>query len=60
VLIPAFGGIGAAVSTMVSYFASGYLTSFMFPRLRAMGYLQTRALWPWFRLMSLRNLSRAA
>jgi PST family polysaccharide transporter len=59
-LIPAFGGMGAAVSTVASYFASGYFTSFMFPRLRALGHMQTRALWPWFRLIALRDLSRAA
>jgi O-antigen/teichoic acid export membrane protein len=55
-LIPALGGVGAAIATVVSYFASGYLTSFLFPPLREVGYMQTRALWPWFRLLSLRDL----
>lgn len=50
VLIPAMGAVGAAIATVVSYFISGYLSSFLLPPLREIGRLQTRALWPWARL----------
>ncbi len=49
-LIPRLGALGAALATVVSYFASGYLTSFLLKPLRAFGRAQTRALWPWGRL----------
>jgi polysaccharide transporter, PST family len=49
-LIPRWGALGAAITTVVSYFASGYLTSFLIGPLREFGYAQTRALWPWGRL----------
>ncbi|MDD5332957.1 MAG: flippase [Rhodoferax sp.] len=50
VLIPFFGAIGAAIATVISYFLSGYFSSFLFPALREIGQMQTRALWPWARL----------
>ncbi len=50
VLIPRLGALGAAVSTVVSYFISGYLSSFLIKPLWVFGYAQTRALWPWGRL----------
>jgi O-antigen/teichoic acid export membrane protein len=49
-LIPRYGAIGAAAATVVSYFFSGYLLSFLIPSLRTIGHYQTRALWPWGRL----------
>jgi O-antigen/teichoic acid export membrane protein len=49
-LIPRYGAIGAAAATVVSYFFSGYLLSFLIPSLRTIGQYQTRALWPWGRL----------
>lgn len=50
VLIPLFGAVGAAIATVISYFLSGYFSSFLFPALREIGQMQTRALWPWARL----------
>jgi PST family polysaccharide transporter len=50
VLIPKFGALGAAVSTVVSYFISGYLSSFAIKPLNGLAIAQTRALWPWHRL----------
>ncbi len=44
VLIPALAGLGAAIATTVSYGASAYLTSLLFPPLRQLGRMQTRAL----------------
>lgn len=49
-LIPSMGALGAAISTVVSYFISGYISSFFFLELRGIGKMQTRALWPWHRL----------
>ncbi|HPM49012.1 MAG TPA: flippase [Methylotenera sp.] len=49
-LIPSLGAMGAAITTVASYFISGYLASFMFYELREIGWMQTRALWPWSRL----------
>lgn len=57
VLIPAMGAVGAAIATVVSYFISGYLSSFFLPSLREIGRMQTYALWPWHRLyLSISNL----
>ena len=52
VLIPTMGAKGAAIATVVSYFISGYFSSFLIPALRGIGYMQSRALWPWVRLYS--------
>jgi PST family polysaccharide transporter len=49
-LIPSMGALGAAIATVVSYFLSGYLTSIWLAPLREIGWMQTRALWPWRRL----------
>lgn len=49
-LIPAIGAVGAAIATVISYFISGYLSSFLLPPLREIGNMQTRSLWPWARL----------
>jgi O-antigen/teichoic acid export membrane protein len=57
-LIPSLGALGAAISTVVAYFVSGYLTSFWFAPLRPIGAMQTRALWPWGRLYRELNLGR--
>jgi PST family polysaccharide transporter len=58
-LIPRLGARGAAIATVVSYFASGYLASFLFKPLRPFGYTQTRALWPWGRLYRAARLWRS-
>lgn len=50
VLIPQFGALGAALATVVSYFISGYISSFFFVALRDIANMQTKALWPWARL----------
>ena len=44
ILIPAFGGIGAAYATFVSYLVYGYASSFIFKKLRPIGIMQTKAL----------------
>jgi polysaccharide transporter, PST family len=49
-LIPSYGGMGAAIATVVAYLCSGYLVSWLFPTLRPVAKMQTRALWPWGRL----------
>jgi O-antigen/teichoic acid export membrane protein len=50
-LIPSFGGIGAAVATVVSYTIGGYLICFVHPRTRPAGVMMTRALaMPFLRL----------
>jgi Na+-driven multidrug efflux pump len=51
-LIPIFGGLGAAIATLVSYFFSGYVLYLFLPALREIGIMQTRAFWPWARLYS--------
>lgn len=51
VLIPRHGAIGAAFATVTAFFVSGYLASFLFPSLRPAAEMQTRALWPWGRLL---------
>ena len=49
-LIPHWGGLGAAVATVTAYALSGHAASYLFPALREVAAMQTRALWPWFRL----------
>jgi polysaccharide transporter, PST family len=49
-LIPRFGALGAAIATLVSYCASSYLSSFLFPPMKEIALMQTRALWPWNRI----------
>lgn len=43
-LIPAYGGIGAAIATVVSYAAAGYGACFLVPSMRRAGYMLTLAL----------------
>lgn len=50
ILIPAYGAMGAAIATLVSYFLSAYFSSFFLKPLREIALMQTRSLWPWFRL----------
>jgi O-antigen/teichoic acid export membrane protein len=58
-LIPTYGAAGAAVATLVAFTLSGYGLSWLFPSLRGIARLQTRALWPWGRLYRLgRSLAR--
>jgi PST family polysaccharide transporter len=57
VLIPRFGAMGAAVATVVSSFASAFLTSFIHPKTRTVGRQQWLAiLTPW-RIRSLAGVS---
>ncbi len=57
-LIPTMGAQGAAIATVVSYFISGYLSSFLIPSLRLIGLMQSKALWPWKRLYSAATIRR--
>jgi PST family polysaccharide transporter len=43
-LIPPFGGIGAAIATVVSYAVGGYVICFVHPRTRIAGEMMSRAL----------------
>ncbi|UCF05414.1 MAG: flippase [bacterium] len=43
-LIPAYGGTGAAVATVISYGAGGYLACFITPKTRDAGRMMSRAL----------------
>jgi PST family polysaccharide transporter len=49
-LIPIYGAMGAAVATVVSYGFTDYITCFLYPPARPMGWVMTKAL-------SLSNLS---
>ena len=43
ILIPLYEGVGAAIATVVSYGASAYLSSFVYPRLFETGVMQSKA-----------------
>jgi PST family polysaccharide transporter len=43
-LIPRYGGVGAAVATVISFGLSAWLTSFLYHGTRTIGWVQTRAL----------------
>jgi len=43
ILIPQYEGVGAAIATVVSYGASGYFSSFVYPRLFETGLMQSKA-----------------
>jgi PST family polysaccharide transporter len=43
-LIPRFGGVGAAIATLVSYTVGGYLICFVHPKTRIAGIMMTKAL----------------
>lgn len=48
-LIPAWGGLGAAVATVIAYAGASYLFTFCSRRTRPMGRMMTEAiLWPFF------------
>ncbi len=49
-LIPRHGAMGAAVATVVAYFCSAFLVTFLFSSLRPAAIMQIRAMWPWKRL----------
>ncbi|WP_204140058.1 flippase [Halomicronema sp. CCY15110] len=53
VLIPRYGGMGAAIATLISYAIGGYLFFGLLPATRSNAYLMTKAL-----LLPLRLLSR--
>ena len=57
VLIPRFGAMGAAVSTVISSFASAFLSSFIHPKTRTVGRQQWVALLTPWRIRSLAGLS---
>jgi PST family polysaccharide transporter len=51
VLIPLYGGMGAAVATVISYATSSYLACFLYPKTREIAYFMTKALFSplrWF------------
>jgi PST family polysaccharide transporter len=50
-LIPLYGPIGAALSTIISFALSGYISSFIFPKLYYIGIMQSKALLIPFRLI---------
>lgn len=43
-LIPLYGPIGAALSTVISFALAGYISSFIFPKLYYIGIMQSKAL----------------
>jgi len=49
-LIPLYGGIGAAIATVVSYTIASYLANFLYPKTRIAGTMMTIALLTPFRL----------
>lgn len=50
-LIPLYGGVGAAIATVVSYFVSGYLAYFIFPQTRYAVIIITKSIVrPWVSL----------
>ena len=52
-LLPSFGAMGAACAALVASVVAAIGSSFFFPQTRAVGWVQCRALWPWFRLWRL-------
>ena len=50
-LIPLAGAWGAAAAAVLGFTAGGYLASWLVPGLREVARLQTRACWPWGRLV---------
>jgi polysaccharide transporter, PST family len=44
VLIPLYGGIGAAIATVISYATASYLACFLYPKTREIGLFMTKAL----------------
>ena len=54
ILIPPFGGVGAAIATVISYATSSYLACFVYPKTRDMAYKMTKALFApirWIRIV---------
>lgn len=49
-LIPPWGGIGAAIATLISYAVAAYLSCFVFKPTRSVGIMMTRAWFAPFRL----------
>ena len=45
ILIPKYGGNGAAVATLLSYGSSAYLANFLFPKCREIGRLMTKSIY---------------
>lgn len=56
ILIPEYGGNGAAVATLMGVGVSGVLTSFLFPLTRQIGYTQLRACVILFRIGALKSM----
>jgi Na+-driven multidrug efflux pump len=57
ILIPAFGGIGAAIATVISYTCASYFVLLLSGRTRAIFWMMTRALcMPWKALTELHHL----
>lgn len=50
IFIPLYGGMGAAISTLISYAVSSYFTCFLFPHMFDIGQMLTKSLFAPFRL----------
>ena len=59
ILIPIYGGIGAAVATLESMFISSFATSYFYFPTRKVGQLQVRSVFPFGRLRALIKSSRS-
>ena len=57
-LIQEYGAIGAAISTLISYAISSYLSCSIFPEMRQTGWMLTKALFVPFRLKSLLSIRK--
>ena len=57
-LIREYGAIGAAVSTLISYAVSSYLSCSLFPEMRQTGWMLTKALFILFRFKSLLSIRK--
>ncbi|MBK1856537.1 flippase [Verrucomicrobiaceae bacterium 5K15] len=53
ILIPRYGGVGAALATLVSQFISAFASSYFYLPVRDIGRLQTRSLFPFARILLL-------
>lgn len=58
VFIPKYGGMGAAISTLISYAVSSYLSCLLFPSLFYTGWMLTKSLLIPFRLKNLVNFAK--
>jgi len=55
VLIPIYGGIGAAISTVVAYAAAGYFVYFLLPQTRKVAFMLTKSIIAPWKLLGMRD-----